>query len=101
MDEKKKLIDELKQIMLDMYRNAGELDRFIQNLEWETDGRYSLETSPKDPEYLKMFIQAQYAYRMDQKRVCSYSSLDARENSVWQRLILEADPDRVNKEQES
>lgn len=96
-----KLIEELKQIMLDMYRNAGELDRFIQNLELETDGRYSLETSPKDPGYLKMFIQTQYAYRMDKKRICSYSSLDTRENSVWQRLILEADPDRVIKEQES
>lgn len=93
MEEKKKLIEELKQIMLDMYRNAANLDRFIQYLE----GQVELDRSS----YSKMYIQTQYVYRLDQKRVCNYSSLDARENSVWERLILEADPDRVVEEQES
>lgn len=93
MEEKKKLIEELKQIMLDMYRNAANLDSFIQYLE----GQVELDRSS----YSKMYIQTQYVYRLDQKRVCNYSSLDARENSVWERLILEADPDRVVEEQES
>lgn len=92
MEEKNKLIEELKQIMLDMYRNAGSLDMYIQYLEG-----VELDRS----EYSKTYIQAQYACRMDQKRTRNYSSLDAREKSVWERLILEADPDRVIEEQES
>lgn len=83
-----KLIEELKQIMLDMYRNAGELDRFIQNLEYEMEKDCDF---PKDSRYLKTFIQYQYMLRMDQKRVCNYNSLEARETSVWERLILECD----------
>lgn len=93
MEEIKKLIEELKQIMLDMYRNAGDLDLYIRSLEDDM--------LDESDEWLKDYIQHHYMLRMDEKRVRNYSSLDARENSVWQRLILEADPDRVIKEQES
>lgn len=98
MEKAKKLVEELKQIRLDMYRNAGELDRFIQYLEDEMEKDYEF---PKDSNIWKIFVQYQYRNRMDQKQVCNYHSLNAREDSVWARLILEADPDRVIEEQES
>lgn len=98
MEETKKLIEELKQIMLDMYRNAGELDRFIQYLEYEMEKDYDF---PKDSDIWKLFVQYHYRHRTVQKNYYNYGSLDARENSIWERLILEADPERVSKEQES
>lgn len=99
--EYEKLISELKNIVLDMYRNAGDLDRWIQNLETESDGHFELEMSPHESTYLNMFIKMQYMYRQQVKCAGNYSSLDARENSIWERLILSTDPNRVIEGQES
>ena len=90
MEEKKKLIEELKQIMLDMYRNAANLDSFIQCLE------NPMMTNSGNLEYDKMYVDSQYMHRRYQKSVLDYDRLDERENSVWERIIME-----YKKEQES
>ena len=83
-DETKKLIEELKGIVLDLYRNAGDLDQWIQHLESEAADKET------DPMVLKIYIQTIRRYRTEIKHNKRFSSLDAREESVWERLIIES-----------
>lgn len=95
-DEQKKLIEELRVIMLDMYRNASDLDQWIQHLEQ----LMNCETID-GTELLNLHIRTLTSCRRDVKQLKNFRSLDAREESVWERLILSTDPNRVIQEQES
>ena len=94
-DETKKVIEELKTIMLDMYRNASDLDQWIQQVE-RLMGDETI-----DPELLNLHIKTLLSYRMDIKLNRSYDTLDQRELIVWKKLILSTDPNRETEEQES
>lgn len=95
-DEQKKLIEELRVIMLDMYRNASDLDQWIQHLE-----RLMNDETIDGTELLNLHIRTLTSYRRDVKQLKNFRSLDAREESVWERLILSTDPNRVIQEQDS
>jgi uncharacterized protein YjgD (DUF1641 family) len=94
-DEIKKLIEELEVIVLDMYRNASDLDQWIQHVE------RTINDETIDPELKNLHIMMNASYRRDVKRLKNFNSLDGREESVWERLILSTDPNRVIEEQES
>ena len=76
-------IEELKELVLDMYRSAGDLDRQIQMLEEELEEE--LEKS-SDYEYLETLVWSTYRYR------CAFGNtlrchLDHEEHIGWSHLI--------------
>lgn len=75
-------IDELKQIVMDLHRSAGQLDEMIQSIENEFYGR-----TDADNRYLKCFVTSRKNYRESVKEARNYNSLDAKEQFVWEKLI--------------
>jgi Mg2+ and Co2+ transporter CorA len=73
-------IEDLKKIVLDMYRSAGNLDNIIQCLEQD----YSIEYPQ---EHRKMYTRIQCNYRNDFKRANNYEDFDAKEKCIWAELI--------------
>lgn len=76
--ETKKCIDELKQIMMSLYRSASNLDAIIMQI--ETGG---LALPPG--EYRDMFIAREMEYRLQCKNIL-FNDLDAKEFDIWNRL---------------
>jgi hypothetical protein len=77
----KDLIEELKGVVLDLHRSAGNLDQLIQTIEIE-------EGAPSNKEeYLKMYIRSQGLYREDFKKARGYNELDEKEKIIWKKLI--------------
>lgn len=74
----KKLLGELEEVMLDLYRSASNLDNVIQQIK---------QNEETDKEYVIAFIQNVSRFRMDIKHARRYDSLDEQENDIWKRLI--------------
>ena len=77
----KKSIEELKEVMMDLYRSAGALDVLIRLIE-DTSEEYS-----DDADYMNLFMKMQARFRMDHKHDGEYDILEDRERSIWQDLI--------------
>lgn len=86
-EEIKNLIEEMKQVVLDLHRSAGDLDKYVQILEYEMADK----KKPGDLDYIRAFVKCQHRYRLDTKKDKRYSSLDLREESIWTRLNIELD----------
>ena len=81
MDERTRtLLDELKDVVLELHRSAGQLDSVIQNIESELH-------SSSDRDYLDALISQMLRYRIDVKNYREYNKLDTRELSIWNQLI--------------
>lgn len=77
----KKSIEELKEVMMDLYRSAGTLDELIRLIEG-TSEEYS-----DDVDYMNYFMKMQARFRMDHKHNAELDILEDRERSIWQDLI--------------
>lgn len=77
----KKSIEELKEVMMDLYRSAGTLDELIRLIEG-TSEEYS-----DDVDYMNRFMKTQARFRMDHKHNAELDILEDRERSIWQDLI--------------
>lgn len=77
----KKSIEELKEVMMDLYRSAGALDELIRLIE-STSEAYSDNT-----EYMNRFMKIQAQFRMDHKHTAGFDILEDRERLIWQDLI--------------
>lgn len=95
-EETKKLIEELKGIVLDMYRSAGDLDQWIQQLE------SVLNDEDMDADVLNTHVKMLMSYRMQVKYNKGFRAIETKEDSIWTRLTISTSPDwNYEKEQES
>ena len=77
----KKSIEELKEVMMDLYRSAHGLDELIRVMEFVSE-EYS-----DDTEFMNRFMKTQAKFRMDHKHNAKLDILEDRERSIWQDLI--------------
>lgn len=88
-EEIKKQIEEMKGIVLDLHRSAGNLDEQIRLLENELD----------DPGcngvYVNMYVQHLCRHRNDFKLDRKYNDFDEKEDKIWQQLINAVRGDRA------
>lgn len=77
----KKSIEELKEVMMDLYRSAGNLDELIRIIEGISE-EYS-----DDVDFMNRFMKTQARVRMDHKHNAKLDILEDRERSIWQDLI--------------
>ena len=73
-------IEEMKGVMMNLYRSASELDRYIQNIESE-----SMKDDNND--YIRMVVMMQQRYRIDSKKSNNRFDLDKQEKEAWDHLI--------------
>lgn len=78
----KKLVEELKEVMMDLHRSAGQLDDAIRSIETEIK-------EEDDIGRIRYFIAAQLKFREEFKDHYHYEDFDKRENDLWQKLINE------------
>lgn len=77
----KKSIEELKEVMMDLYRSAGNLDELIRFIEGISE-EYS-----DDVDFMNRYMKTQARFRMDHKHNAELDILEDRERSIWQDLI--------------
>ena len=77
----KTFIEELKKVVLDLHRSAGQLDEIIQSIETE------MENNDSDKNYMDMYISHMLRYRLDAKDSKGYNQLETRELAIWDQLI--------------
>lgn len=81
MDQKFNVaIEEMKCVMMNLYRSASELDQFIQNIELES-------IKEKDNDYIRMVVMMKQRYRVDSKKSNNRFDLDKQEKEAWDHLI--------------
>lgn len=81
MDQKFNVaIEEMKGVMMNLYRSASELDRFIRDIESES-------IKDDDNDYIRMFVIEQQRYRIDFKKSNNRFDLDKQEKEAWDHLI--------------
>ena len=73
-------IEEMKGVMMNLYRSASDLDRFIQNIESES-------IKDDDNDYIRMVVMMQQRYRIDSKKSNNRFDLDKQEKEAWDHLI--------------
>lgn len=73
-------IEEMKCVMMNLYRSASELDQFIQNIELES-------IKEKDNDYIRMVVMMKQRYRVDSKKSNNRFDLDKQEKEAWDHLI--------------
>lgn len=73
-------IEEMKGVMMNLYRSASELDRFIRDIESES-------MKDDDNDYIQMVVMMQQRYRMDSKKSNNHFDLDKQEKEAWDHLI--------------
>lgn len=79
MDENtKKLLEDLKKIVSDLHRSAGQLDDILQDIEIVSEGI-------NDPEYMRAYILTHANYRKDAILV-RFKDLEKKERSIWEEL---------------
>lgn len=76
----KKSLEELRSIVMDLYRSAGQLDSTLQAIE------NTLLGNREDSEYFKMLVVHESTYRNDCKKI-AFGDLDERENAAWTNLL--------------
>lgn len=78
MAETERLIGELKEVVMELHRSAGNLDTIIRDIEGVISA---------DPEELKYFVVAESNYRGDYVRLSNWDTLIEKERSLWKELI--------------
>lgn len=73
-------IEEMKGVMMNLYRSASELDQFIRNIELES-------IKEKDNDYIRMVVMMKQRYRVDSKKSNNRFDLDKQEKEAWDHLI--------------
>lgn len=83
MDESKakSAIEELRSIVMCLYRSAGNLDSVLQSIELELD-----RAKPSSMLYTEIFCRSKWMYRQDLMSA-AFSGLDDQEAEAWNRLI--------------
>ena len=75
-DEIKKVIEELKELVMQHVRTASNLDMYINQLESQMD---------KDPVHNSMVVNYMYRYRSEMIHN-NFGNLDDQEHQCWQKL---------------
>lgn len=76
-EEKQKLIDEMKEVVMDIHRYAGKLDNVIQVLELEAEI-----DNPNQDEW-KILVRCQKQYCEDYYKLIQFTK---REEEIWSKL---------------
>ena len=76
----KKHIEELKSIVMSLYRSAGDLDRALQCIENTLNG------NGEDSEFFKLCVARESRHRKDYKTVI-LGDLEKRETTAWTNLL--------------
>ncbi len=74
-------IKELRSVVMNLYRSAGNLDTILQSIELELD-----DTKSSSP-YTEMFCRSKQMYREDVKNAAGFNSLDEAEAEAWSKLL--------------
>ena len=77
----KSAIEELRSIVMSLYRSAGNLDTILQSIELELDDTKSTEL------YTEMFCRSKEMYQEDAKKPAGFSGLDEAEAEAWNKLL--------------
>ena len=75
-------IEEMKGVMMNLYRSASDLDRFIRDIESE-----SIKDDDNDNDYIRMVVMMKQRYRVDSKKSNNRFDLDKQEKEAWDHLI--------------
>lgn len=81
MSDRKELLNQLKAIRLELFRNAASLDRTIAVVERELDDKSN------DDEMKRMYIRAEQNYRYDRVVTSDWHKLFELEDVIWQQLV--------------
>ena len=82
LNEKQKgIIEDLKVIVLDLHRSAGDLDNMVQQMVVAAN-------ADDDEEYARIFMLSLSQYRKQFKMAHGYDNLEAKEVEVLSRLSL-------------
>ena len=76
----KESIEKLKEIRLQLFRSAANLDDAIRSLELEQD-------NPQGLEYLKMLVAITQCQREDCIHVYGWDELNEKEHEVWLKMF--------------
>lgn len=81
MDETKakSAVEELRSIVMCLYRSAGNLDNILQSVELELDKSRS--------DYTEMFCRSKRMYREDVSKAAGFIGLDGLEAEAWNKLL--------------
>lgn len=77
----KSAIEELRSIVMSLYRSAGNLDNILQSIELEMDSTKSSSL------YTEMFCRSKRMYREDVVKAAGFSGLDSLEAEAWNKLL--------------
>ena len=77
----KSAVEELRRIVMCLYRSAGNLDNILQSVELELD------KSRSDSLYTEMFCRSKRMYREDIAKAAGFSGLDDLEAEAWNKLL--------------
>ena len=77
----KSAVEELRRIVMCLYRSAGNLDNILQSVELELD------KSRSDSLYTEMFCRSKRMYREDIAKAAGFIGLDVLEAEAWNKLL--------------
>ena len=77
----KSAVEELRRIVMCLYRSAGNLDNILQSIELELD------KSRSDSLYTEMFCRSKRMYREDVAKTAGFIGLDGLEAEAWNKLL--------------
>ena len=80
-EEAKKILEELKAMVLQYHRLASVLDVIVEEIDLVADG------GPGD--YVAMYVKQHLTYMNDIKLCRGLTNLDIKEQSLWDKLIDE------------
>ena len=81
-EEIKNLINEMKEVVMELHRSAGNLDECIQGME-----RSLSEMDADDKDEIRFTMRFFRKSRLDSEYVHKYDILVAREYDIWNRLL--------------
>lgn len=77
----KSAIEELRSVVMCLYRSAGNLDSILQSIELELDNTKS------SCMYSEAFCRSKRMYREDVMKAAGFSDLDGMEAEAWNKLL--------------
>lgn len=80
-EKQKEIIEDLKVIVLELHRSAGDLDNMVQQM-------VETANTVDDEEYAQIFMLSLSQYRKQYKTAHGYDNLEAKEVEVLSRLNL-------------
>lgn len=73
-------INDLRNLVLQLHRSAGQLDDILRSIETSNE---------TDPYYAICYIKSLITYREEMKRFAGFNNFDEQEEILWQKLISE------------